>query len=550
MCFRGAWLISSGLAVVVSSVGGAEPCSVLEHIAKHLQCLGLEADKEGHSAASCSSRCCGDSACEVWQFNPNYGCYRGQSYSCVETGSLFVLGAVGARIRGSAEAQDATKTNLAKYNALANIEPYSDAAVESYRLADPEDNHFLLRRRGPSLRDFDVLARCWGPRRRPENCCKTSICFPPGSRNEEFCCPNGEPASDDMVVLISDRFSDAERKYWDSLAPRSAWDDEAWQLKRLRWRFGTHPAHESCSSQLRVTSMASAQHGEADAAGLHDVVWLLQAAGITMSRTFINVGAGTCVPPDPLYELLHAAEGTGFQGLAVEGDAGQLAQCTKATANSTGQYIPVNVVLEPASAAATLKPFLDHVFSSPERRALVESGKYLLDVMVVDIDGADCLITEELLEVVQPKLLLLEIVFHIPPPFRFAAHHDAAFHDSWHTAYDVSRLNPVAGCSLSYAIHRLARFDMYLLKLTDNDALFLHQSVAWAFEQSLGVRFPQDEFQCYRASRLWLQMPPEYVRDWFFTSAHPAEDLGAIWGNLSWVGQHARQRLSAFTLDY
>ena len=44
-----------------------------------------------------------------------------------------------------------------------------------------------------------------------------------------------------------------------------------------------------------------------------------------------------------------------------------------------------------------------------------------LDVLVVDVDGVDCLIIEELLQIVRPKILQIEVVAHIPPPLPFLA---------------------------------------------------------------------------------------------------------------------------------
>ena len=44
--------------------------------------------------------------------------------------------------------------------------------------------------------------------------------------------------------------------------------------------------------------------------------------------------------------------------------------------------------------------------------------------------------------------------------------------------YDIDRLNPVSGCSLSYALHKFKPFGYHLLRLTPADAIFVHESVA------------------------------------------------------------------------
>ena len=54
-----------------------------------------------------------------------------------------------------------------------------------------------------------------------------------------------------------------------------------------------------------------------------------------------------------------------------------------------------------------------------------------LDVLVVDVDGVDCLIIEELLQIVRPKILQIEVVAHIPPPFRFSLHWHASHSPDW-----------------------------------------------------------------------------------------------------------------------
>lgn len=63
------------------------------------------------------------------------------------------------------------------------------------------------------------------------------------------------------------------------------------------------------------------------------------------------------------------------------------------------------------------------------------------------------------------------------------------------------------------------------------------------------MRFPQDEFECYRRSRLWMQLPAAYVREWFFDK-HPAASLGRIWSNLSQLSNELGRESMPFTLSY
>ena len=82
----------------------------------------------------------------------------------------------------------------------------------------------------------------------------------------------------------------------------------------------------------------------------------------------------------------------------------------------------------------------------------------------------------------QWQVLMLEIAFHFPPPFRFSAHWDVKRSHSWNAEYDVDQLNPSSGCSLSYAIHKFKPFGYHLLRLTHTDAVFVHESVRPSIE--------------------------------------------------------------------
>ena len=64
--------------------------------------------------------------------------------------------------------------------------------------------------------------------------------------------------------------------------------------------------------------------------------------------------------------------------------------------------------MDPISAAEQLRPHLEKIFGQSPK-------PWPLDVLVVDVDGVDCLIIEELMRVVRPKVIQLEILAHIPP---------------------------------------------------------------------------------------------------------------------------------------
>merc|ERR1712127_1104215 len=90
-------------------------------------------------------------------------------------------------------------------------------------------------------------------------------------------------------------------------------------------------------------------------------------------------------------------------------------------------------------------------------------------------------------------------------------------------------------CSLSYAVNWLGREGYALLAFDGYNGVFVHESI-WSVVQQIfqGLVLPQDEFQCYRKSRVWVQaFSPYYVRDWFFTSANTHDVMDWIWANFS-----------------
>eukprot|EP00931_Biecheleriopsis_adriatica_P058182 TRINITY_DN34581_c0_g1_i1.p1 TRINITY_DN34581_c0_g1~~TRINITY_DN34581_c0_g1_i1.p1 ORF type:complete len:271 (+),score=47.17 TRINITY_DN34581_c0_g1_i1:654-1466(+) len=263
-----------------------------------------------------------------------------------------------------------------------------------------------------------------------------------------------------------------------------------------------------------------------------------------LTGTFVNIGAGTCMPPDPLYQLLASPEGYAMVGLAVDANLEDLLKCKNSMKEAPATVLPVHLEVDPLSIAQKLRPWLELIFSESPSESL-----WPLDFLVVDIDGCDCLVVEELLRLVQPKVLQMELAFHIPPPFRFTLQWHAGRSPEWNQQYDVSKLNPVTGCSLSYALHKLRPFGYHLLRITPGDAVFVHDSVIPMMEHGLNMRFPQDEFLCYRDSTLWMQMPGAYVREWFF-ARHPALAFGNLWDNLTLLSREVGRAEAPFTLDF
>lgn len=286
-------------------------------------------------------------------------------------------------------------------------------------------------------------------------------------------------------------------------------------------------------------------------AAVYKLGMLLATQHRQTQMTFINLGAGTCGVSDPLYPLLHTESGTRFSGIVADMNSEDLRVCAQILQHANVSAISARITLEPPLLAQHLRGPLRALFTDVDMGEINSPAQMLwpLDLLVVDIDSFDCLIAEEALYLVQPKVLIIELAYHVPPPFRYCLQYDANSFAEWLTDYNVQAFNPASGCSLSYAISKFRSHDMHLLQLVKQDAIFVHSSILPMLEHHLDVRFPQDEFQCYRQSRLWLQFPALYVREWFFVS-HPAESLHRIWENMSSIGRLHGRVGAPFTLSY
>ncbi|CAJ1360607.1 unnamed protein product [Effrenium voratum] len=492
---------------------------------------------------ACRAACCDDQDCEVWQFNAFYACYRGKSDICMRTADTFAADSVGERLRGAKAGPQSGLVWAGRRQAYAELMDVDTSGPRSQTLQGLDGGVYHLWRHGARL---EVDVSCWSHNRHPEWCCEWNgpplrTCWGQAAALAAHCCKEG--MSEDKLMLYNvfarstSHLTAAELNYFDKLFPDAAVDEAAFNSSRLRWRLGRHPPGSVCASGLGDGSKATVDGSS--------VLWplaLLLGAFAEVTGTFVNIGAGTCLPPDPLFQLLASPEGHGFLGLAVEADSTRLARCAEEMARTYATVVPVHLSLDPTTAASQLYPFVAPMFPEASR-------PWPLDFLVVDIDGCDCLVAEELMQLVRPKVLQLEIAFHFPPPFRFSLHWDAVRSPTWNAEYDIDTLNPVSGCSLSYALSKFKPFGYHLLRLTSADAVFVHESVANAVERGLQLKLPQDEFLCYRSSTLWMQMPSDYVREWFFAS-HPALVYSRIWANISALSREIGREDAPFTLDF
>ena len=516
-------------------------CRVLERF-DGLQCYGLEKDElvgmeEG--AEGCRQACCADGKCEVWQFNAQFGCYRGNPYVCMRSVEPFADGSLGERLRGANNDALYWFGNLQDYAEYVDLDPAASGSREQIFEGLSGESYRLRRNRSR----LEVDLSCWSLDRRPEWCCTADgLCWAQGSGLTEFCCKEGMSPDGQILYHVYARItgflSPRELVAFHKLLPEGKVDEVAFKASRLRALGHHHPGPLCASASTTVDGQRDIVDGSAALLPLA----LLMAAHTTISGTFVNIGAGTCLHPDPLYQLLSSPQGGGFLGLAVEADSARLQRCEAEMSQTFATVVPVCLSLEPTRAGHQLLPYLAGMFPKVQ-------PPWPLDFLVVDIDGCDCLIVEDLMQFVRPKVMMLEIAFQFPPPFRFSLHWDIKRSDSWQSEYDVDKFNPVSGCSLSYALHKFKPFGYHLLRLLPTDAILVHESVQSIMEEGLGLKFPQDEFLCYRSSTLWAQMPGTYVREWFYVP-HPSLAFSQIWANISLVNKNMGREGAPFTLDF
>jgi hypothetical protein len=102
-----------------------------------------------------------------------------------------------------------------------------------------------------------------------------------------------------------------------------------------------------------------------------------------------------------------------------------------------------------------------------------------LDLFKMDIDGYDCLVIENMLEVLHPKVIAMEVNQFIPPPIKFTVEFDERF--VWQDMRKLScqgakctgRGVGLYGCSLAYAVRLMESHGYFLLQLDVRDAIFV-----------------------------------------------------------------------------
>lgn len=210
--------------------------------------------------------------------------------------------------------------------------------------------------------------------------------------------------------------------------------------------------------------------------------------------SFVNLGARDGLADDPLQFLLRDPRHVEF-ALAVEMDP---EYCSRHRAN-----LPHVVVLCLRVSQQRMPEILKEV---PDWRLFHRrevDGMPRLDVLKVDLDGADCDAARAFLTSVRAKLVVLEVFDGLPPPLRFALHE--------HPELRWGELK-IWGCSLSYQVRMLKPLGYHLVWYGAGNAVYVHSTA----KRRLGL--PRlDEVDCYAKSVVMAVWPNgRTLRRWFY----------------------------------
>ena len=247
-----------------------------------------------------------------------------------------------------------------------------------------------------------------------------------------------------------------------------------------------------------------------------------------VTRILINIGAADAEESDPLGQLLKAfgqsfSPRNPWKGVYFEA-AVENCQAAQKLLNEVGAEIRM------ACGYVTPKSVLEIICEELERQQVpgikevcnsigvpgvqsiedIEELEELrelrveVDAMNVDIDSYDCGVLREVLRVVSPKMISVEI-FPYPPPVVVSSdfhpmHSETAKKLSGPRAKLGLGSNRdgafVMGCSLSAVVALLWPHGLGLYRLSARDALFVRGDVAEEILQSGWL--PADEFHCWR----------------------------------------------------
>lgn len=322
-----------------------------------LHCMGLFGIQLGGGVGpeACRQACCSHTSCEIWQFNPKYGCFIGPASYCLSSDirnpNDFFEASVGERIRVLPPADDAPRpederraplpelvtggrdpTNLPKSVHMSNIGGMHCCfvAMDGIAAISRSLDETILLRLLPPGDDVEIVEPCWSKTRTPTKCClvmhpaatargmlgidsaRNQACWP--ERSAEWyraCCIEARIVSGSGRMVsypnlhlafrapLSSGWARSEVLEWPIDLPERA----AVEAEQKRWRFGVHPASPLCpelgtysvrwGENVSALQVATSnqQYNTKSALVLLDV---LVSGGVKSDGTFVNIGAGDC----------------------------------------------------------------------------------------------------------------------------------------------------------------------------------------------------------------------------------------------------------------
>ncbi|CAE8647543.1 unnamed protein product, partial [Polarella glacialis] len=207
------------------------------------------------------------------------------------------------------------------------------------------------------------------------------------------------------------------------------YDHDAYKQASLQFRFGT--------ASRRHCSVPNWRFLQEEPLRLY---FLLQRQKeLPLSRILVNIGSGDASFDDPLGPVVSgfASAATPWRGVYFEASP---ENCRKARENlqtMEGGQVHVRCgFVNPREAADTICKVLDpsgqtacggRLKGSTSHRA---APRIEVDALSLDIDSYDCAVLREVLQVVSPKMLVLETGAVIPPPLAANAEYHPFFQDS------------------------------------------------------------------------------------------------------------------------
>jgi hypothetical protein len=197
-----------------------------------------------------------------------------------------------------------------------------------------------------------------------------------------------------------------------------------------------------------------------------------------MNHFAVNIGAADGKMADPVYELFAGRE---WSGVALDRE-------------DSIKHLPW-----PRIKKMTMSVSMENI---PQ---IVKEGQvpYDVDVLKIDIDWRDCSVMDRFLQIIQPKLIIVEANNLVPPPCKVEVGMGGGHYF-------------LKGCSISMSIDIAKKYGYLSLQYEANDMYFIHEKYKYAFRKD---SFDKNEVQLYEEG--FLNVPG--------VQAEACPNLGSWW---------------------